>query len=209
MKTLWKALPGLVFVLFLAVMALGLLFLPTKEYSENEKRYLAKPPELSVSEIMEGKTQKELEDYTADQLPGRDLFVGINAYWSLATGRNAAQDIYLCREDYLINAPKQAKPEVYQSNLTRFDEFAQSTGLPADMVIIPSTGYLMEPVLPAFHGRYDDDALFAQAQGALQHIRLLDVRESLKTAAAQRQVCYRTDHHLTAYGNYLIYQACW
>ncbi len=207
MKTLWKALPGLVFVLFLAVMALGLLFLPTREYSENEKRYLEKPPELNFGEIMEGKTQEKLEKYTADQIPGRDLFVGINACWNLATGRNAAQDIYLCREDYLINAPKQGKGEIYQSNLTRFDAFAQSTGLPADLVIVPSTGYLMEPVLPAFHGRYEDDALFAQAQESLQHIRLLDLRESLKAAAAQRQVCYRTDHHLTAFGNYLIYQA--
>lgn len=207
MKTVWKALPGLVFVIFLAVMALGLLFLPTREYSENEKRYLAGPPAFSAKELMEGKTQEALEKYTADQLPGRDFFVGINAYWNLATGRNAAQDIYHCRKDYLINAPEPAVGEIYQNNLTRFDEFAQAMGLPADLVIVPSTGYLMESVLPAFHGHYNDDALFTQAQETLQSVRLLDVRETLKTEAQRRQVCYRTDHHLTAFGNYLIYQA--
>lgn len=207
MKSWRKALPGLVFVVFLAGMALGLLFLPAKEYSENEKRYLEKPPKWSLSEVMEGKTQEALEDYTADHIPGRDLFVGINAYWNLATGRNAAQDIYRCDQDYLINAPEKGKGETFQTNLTKFDQFAQATGIPADMMIVPSTGYLMEPVLPAFHASYHDDALFTQAQETLQYIKLLDLRETLKTAAETRQVCYRTDHHLTAYGNYLIYAA--
>ena len=49
-------------------------------------------------EVVRHKTQEELEEFTADQIPGRDLFVGVNAYWNLATGRNGAQDIYHCKQ---------------------------------------------------------------------------------------------------------------
>lgn len=84
MKTLYRFLPALVFLIFLAVMALLLLFSPVKEYSENEKRYLAGYPEVTSANVLSGETQKQLEKFTADQIPGRDFFVGINAYWNLA-----------------------------------------------------------------------------------------------------------------------------
>lgn len=207
MKTVYKALPSVVFVLFLAGMSLGLLFLPTRSYSENEKRFLAELPEVTVQGILDGTVQKKLEDYTADQLPGRNFFVGINAYWALITGRNAAQDILLCADDYLINAPENVGDETFVNNLTCFDHFAREAGVPANMMIVPSTGYLMEEVLPAFHKAYRDDEYFTQAQGILTYTKLLDLRQVLKEGVQQGQVCYKTDHHLTSFGNYLIYRS--
>lgn len=207
MKTLYKALPSVVFVLFLAGMALGLLFLPVREYSENEKRYLAGVPEVSLQGILDGKVQEALEKYTADQLPGRNFFVGIHAYWALATGRNAAQEIMLCADDYLINAPKNVGDETFVNNLTCFDHFARELGVPANMMIVPSTGYLMEKVLPRFHMAYQDDEYFLQAQETLTYTKLLDLRQVLKEGVEEGQVCYKTDHHLTSFGNYLIYRS--
>ena len=204
MKKLYHFLPALVFLVFLAAMALLLLFSPVREYSENEKRYLAGRPEVSAENILSGEAQKELEKFTADQIPGRDFFVGVNAYWNLATGRNAAQDIYYCDEGYLINAPKQADEKIFTDNLTRFDQFAEKLGVPADLVMVPTTGYLMEEVLPAFHKEYQDDALYDLASTLLENIRLVDVRDALKQGKDGGQICYRTDHHLTSYGNYLL-----
>lgn len=207
MKTLYRFLPALVFLIFLAVMALLLVFSPVKEYSENEKRYLAGYLEVTTENVLSGETQKQLEKFTADQIPGRDFFVGVNAYWNLATGRNAAQDIYYCDEDYLINAPKKLDEKIFTDNLTRFDQFSAKLGVPADLVMVPTTGYLMDEVLPSFHGEYHDDSLYDLAGSLLKNTRLVDVRDALKEGKAGGQVCYRTDHHLTSYGNYLLYQA--
>ena len=117
-KELYHFLPSLVFLVVLGIMALILLFGPDKDYSANEKRYLAGRPEATLSNILKGKTQEELEEFTADQIPGRDFFVGVNAYWNLATGRNAAQSIYHGKDGYLINAPKTYNEEVFTNNLT-------------------------------------------------------------------------------------------
>ena len=203
-KELYHFLPSLVFLIVLGILALLLFFGPDKDYSVNEKRYLAERPEISVSNILKGKTQEELEEFTADQIPGRDFFVGVNAYWNLATGRNAAQG----KDGYLINAPKPYNEEVFTNNLTRFDQFAQSLGIPADIIMVPSTGYLMENELPKFHGEYDDDMLYEKAGEILHYTKLIDVRDALKEGIAEGgQVCYRTDHHLTSLGNYLLYRA--
>ena len=207
MKKLYSVLPTVVFVVFLAVMTLLLFLLPHKDYSENEKRNLADLPEVSVQAIMDGSFQEDLETFTADQVPGRDFFVGVNAYWNLATGRNAAQDTYKCKDDYLINAPETYNEQVFTDNLTHFDQFAAAAGIPADLIMVPSTGYLMEDVLPAFHGEYHDDMLYDKAAELLENINLIDVRDTLKEGVRNGQVCYRTDHHLTSYGNYLLYRA--
>ena len=59
MKKLYSFLPALIFLVFLGVMALLLLFSPVRDYSENEKRYLAGRPEVTVSGILEGETQEQ------------------------------------------------------------------------------------------------------------------------------------------------------
>ena len=46
-------------------------------------------------------------------------------------------------------------------------------------MMVPSTGYLMEEVLPTFHGTYDDDQLYDKAEQILQNTRLVDVRQAL------------------------------
>ena len=206
-KKLYSFLPALVFLVFLFGMAIALFAGPVRDYSENEKRYLAGRPEVTAQKLLDGKTQEELESFTSDQVHGRDLFVGIDAYWTLATGRNAAEDIYHAKDGYLINAPKPFDEATFTANLTRFDEFTRTLGVPGDLVMVPSTGYLMADVLPAGHGTYDDDLLYERAAGLLQDTRLIDVRQTLKDGVQQGQVCYRTDHHLTSFGNYLLYRA--
>ncbi len=207
MKKAYKLLPMIVFVAFLAVMTALLLFGPKRDFSENEKRVLAQEPEITAQAIMKGETQKQLEDFTSDQIPWRDLFVGINAYWNLATGRNGDQDIYYGRDGYLINAPKAFNEQLLTDNLTRFDEFAARTGLQADLIMVPTVGYLMEDKLPGVHGEYHDDQVYDLAAKTVQHLNILDVRQLLREGTQEGQVCYRTDHHLTSYGNFLLDRA--
>ena len=207
MKKAYQLLPMLVFLVFLAVMTALLLFGPKRDFSENEKRVLAQAPEITTQAILTGETQKQLEDFTSDQVPGRDFFVGVNAYWNLATGRNGNQDIYFGRDGYLINAPKPFNEQLLTDNLTRFDEFAAKTGLQADLIMVPTGGYLMADKLPGVHGTYHDDAVYDLAANTVQHLNLLDVRQLLREGAKEGQICYRTDHHLTSYGNFLLDKA--
>jgi len=196
-----------VFIGFLAVLLTLFILMPDQDYSETEKRFLATAPELSMSDVLNGTWQSNLEDYVSDQFPGRNLFTGIHAYENLLWGRNTAQSIYRCKDGYLINAPAKVNAALFETNLSRFDAFAEQTGLPATMVVIPQTGYVMDAVLPLGHGEYLDDQLLEQATQVLEHIQLLDVSETLKTGLSDGAVYYRTDHHLTSWGNYLVYQA--
>ena len=210
MKTVYKLLPMLVFLMFLGAMTALLFFGPHRDFSVNEKRVLAGAPSFDTRKILSGESQKELESFASDQVPFRDFYVGVNAYWGLATGRNGSREIYYSGDDYLINAPKPMDRKRLTDNLSRFDEFAAGTGLPADLLMVPTTGWLMAGKLPAFHGTYHDEEIYQIAEDTVRHLRVLDPGRILKTALRYEPVCYRTDHHLTSFGNYILnrfYQA--
>ena len=83
-KTLqWITVTG--FCGFLAVMAALYLFAPKMEFSQLEKRYLEDAPVLTTKSLTSGQFGEDMESYMADHIPGRDFFVGLNAYVDLLT----------------------------------------------------------------------------------------------------------------------------
>lgn len=203
MKNLRNILCPLVFCLFLGILSALLLLLPQREYSEEEKRYLATTPAFSWQTLLDGTYTEELEACLEDQFPGREVFVSINAYWQLLQGRNAQQSVYYAEDGYLINDPEARNTENFEKNIRRFNDFAAGTGLPAGLLLVPSTGYMLQDKLPVGHGEYADETLYAMASELLTAVELTDPRQAL--SQTQAQVFYRTDHHLTSAGNHAMY----
>lgn len=202
-----KLILPLAFISTIVILSALTFILPKKEYSETEKRYLEKFPEISVSSVLNGEFQEKFERYVSDHIPGRNFFVGLNSYFSLAMGRNTASDIYFCKDGYLINAPRDCKTETFEKNLKNFNDFTKSANIPSSIMIVPRTGYIMNDKLPLFHKEYNDNELFEKASALTSDISFIDTRSVLfKVADLGEQVYYRTDHHLTSSGTYELYK---
>ena len=206
MKKIIPYLNSVMFCLVLLVLSASLILTSQEVYSEREKRYLAGFPELGLERIMDGDFQSDLEDWIADQFPFRDGFVGIHAYWNLLIGQNTQQDIYYADQVYLINAPAAQDLTMFHTTISRFDQFASNCGVPVSMIMVPSTGYLKQNLLPIGTLSYPDAQMFVDLEQMTSNLRLIDIRSTLQSMDGERPVCYRTDHHLSAAGNYAIYQ---
>ena len=212
MKKISRMILPVLFIGFLTVVAAITLFDDSNVYSENEKRYLTPFPEFTWENIKSGNFAEELETYMSDHLWGRDFYVGVDAYYSKTMGKNALRDIYSTDDGYLINAPKeQDKSDPvnhYEKNLSNFESFTVFNGIKSTLIIVPSSGYIMEDKLPDFHKEYNDGELIVKASEATPSVRFLDAREPLMEAYAKgKQVYYKTDHHLTSQGSYELYKA--
>lgn len=62
------------------VLSMGCLFTLQKEFSESERRKLAKFPEFSMEMIQSGKFMDDFENYSLDQFPLRDSFRRVKAF---------------------------------------------------------------------------------------------------------------------------------
>lgn len=206
-QSLFERLTIALFCLFLAGMGLGYLLCPKQEFSELEKRYLAEPPQWNWAQFSTGTFGEETEGYLADHIPGRNFFVGLNAYFSRWTLRRADQDIYVAAQGRLVEAPVHWSQTAAQKNMSAVNRFVQQTQADAALMLIPSGGWAAEKSIAGPARPYRDRELiqriYAMAEGKLDTVDILDEFEG------RSDWFFRTDHHWNsqgAYQGYRLYQ---
>lgn len=203
-----KYIPAVVFLIFIYGIALWFLFSPKTDYSSSEKRYLQKFPDANVEKVLSGDFGSEFETFFADRFPQRNTWVGINAYTAFAEGNNGASGVYNCKNGYLINKPVSTENNL-DKNIGAVSDFAKSIDTPTTVMLVPSTGYIVDDVLPTFHDKYNDDEDISKISSTLSKdkIGFVDLRERFKSEYKNgSQLYYKTDHHWTAKGAYTGYQ---
>lgn len=194
------------FCCFIGIFALLFLVLPKSETSVNEKRKLAKFPKLTVSAVLDGSFESGFEDYLCDHFPLREKLVALDAYFKLCTGRNGANGVYKGKDCYLINTPVEISDDALEDNLEAIAAFADKTKIPARIMIVPESGYIMSEKLPKLRKKYNDSAVFERAAEVLGgKAELVDLETPFLESKVKYQIYYKTDHHWTSRGAYLAY----
>ncbi len=205
MKKAYKFVPAALFLIFIVGMMVLFFVLPKKEYSSSEKRYLEQAPSFSFQSLLSGKFGDDFEKFLSDQTPGRNIWVGLSAYYNYAIGNNGSTGIYLGKNGYLVNDPENMSE--LSRNIGYINEFAAKCPVDTTVLIAPSTGYVCDDILPDIHKQYRDDEHFENMKAQLDSARFIDVREAFKKEYADgNQLYYKTDHHWTAYGAYTAYR---
>ena len=102
---------------FIGIMGLVYLVMPKSEYSQLEKRKLEAFPELTWDTLVTGQFGTDLETYMADHMPGRNFFVGVNAYFELLLGQQPTKSILVAQGDRLVEAPGVWDQEQVEKNM--------------------------------------------------------------------------------------------
>ena len=193
---------GLFLLALLAVPLYWLIF-PRKTFSDSERRYLSEPPKLTS--LKNWSYDDAVETYLADQLPGRDALVGLNAYTVLLSGRQVSADIWRDRAGYLVEAPIEATADQLQKRLSRMVARGEKTGLPVYVMAVPSTGYVRRGTLPrALAALYASEEVFLREIGSAAGLVAVPLGETFLREG--QSWYYRTDHHWTGEGAYAAYR---
>ncbi|MBQ3528568.1 MAG: hypothetical protein IJA52_08460 [Clostridia bacterium] len=192
------------FCAFLAVMFVLYFVLPKNEFSVLEKRFLASSPEITKESILSGEFGNEIETYLADHMPARDFFVGLNSYFELFTGRQAADDIYVTKNGSLVEAPCEWSQADVDKSINAINTFAQNNDVSIDMMVVPSAGWASRNDIFGASKVYNDESYIEKIYGMLDsNIDTIDVRELFDDP----ELYYNTDHHWTSKGAYLAYKS--
>ncbi len=204
-RNLWNILTVVLFAAVLLAMPVAFLLLPRRTFSEAERRYLAEPPKLSEEKLSDWSFDDKTETYLADHMPLRNALVSIEAYTALYTGRQVSEEIYCDAEGYLVEAPVREAPEEIEKRVRRIAALGRNTGLTPYLLVIPSTGYVRNDMLPKpLAALYRDDAILTKLSER-DGVRLVPILNRFE-AEGQRWF-YRTDHHWNADGAFAAYEA--
>lgn len=198
-----------VFVCIIFTFFLLICFVPKHEgeLSPNERRLLASAPDASISNIMKSGFSKEVDTWLEDHFPGRTFFVSLYSYLNRYTGRNVTEDIIKGSGDRLFTSPIDVNEDILSSNGNRIKLFAQSNALDTHLVIIPCSAYVLEGDLPKLHREYNDDRIIEEFSNAVgESSKSIPVAEIFSYSMNAEALYYRTDHHITMAGSYLLYR---
>ena len=196
----------LLFIGIIVVMQAAFWLLPRHPFSENEKRVLAEAPQINAAGIADGSVFRSIESYLSDHFPGRELWVGANAYLENAEGRGATEDIVRGTDDWLFTAPVSDDRETLWDNMQAITTFAEKQSVPVTMMAVPSAGAVVSDKLPALHMPYPDADLLEEARRiAGNTLHWVDLYTDFCSAEQPERLYYRTDHHWTSEGAYRAY----
>jgi len=197
----------LLFCGFLAGMSLLYLCLPKAEFSQQEKRYLAKTPELTWERLAGGDFSADVDTYMADHIPGRDFFVGLNAYYELLTGRQGGKDILTAAGNRLVEAPVAANDAAVKKNMEIINRFAESSPVPVDLMVVPSAGWAAEAEITGWHAPYQDETIIQTVYDmAGSFLSTVDMVSVFRGTGDPQSLYYKTDHHWNSLGAYTGYR---
>ena len=196
----------LLFIGIIVVMQAAFWLLPRRSFSENEKRVLSEAPQIDAAGIADGSVFRSIESYLSDHFPGRELWVGANAYLENAEGRSATEDIVRGTDDWLFTAPVSDDRETLWDNMQAITTFAEKQSVPVTMMAVPSAGAVVSDKLPALHLPYPDADLLEEARRiAGNTLHWVDLYTDFCSAEQPERLYYRTDHHWTSEGAYRAY----
>ena len=192
---------------FLGVMSLLFLLLPKEKFSALEKRYLSDAPVLTWENLSSGQFGSDVESYIADYIPGRNFFVGLNAYVDLFTGRQVSKGVYAAEGNRLVQAPVVWNEKQAQQNMQAINSFAEKIGRQVDLMLVPSAGWAAQDTIVGLSDPYEDEVLIQCLYDLCgEDVRTIDLTSVIKDQADPASLYYRTDHHWTTDGAYLAYE---
>ena len=187
---------------FLSLMLVLFAVLPKEVFSETEKRYLEKSPELTWKDVLSGEFGESAETYLADHMPARNNLVGLNAWYDYCSGRQVTKDVYVAQGESLVEAPAVWDERTVSKNMKAINAFAEETGKTVEFMLVPSAGFVRENEILGLHDPYTDDLLIGEIYAlAGEAVNCRDLLPVL----TEPEHYYRTDHHWTCEGAYRAY----
>ncbi len=200
-----------IFFIIFMIIWVGLIILnfvvPKQSFSEQENRYLASIPQFNMEELVNGKYAEALNNYINDHFIERNFWLKFNSFVQLLTGKTENNGVYIGKDDYLFEKFNYGKSE--QQNIekiaTSINNFSTKVEIPIYFLLVPNSIYINQDKLPENLEVYDQSKIikdfYNEIDNNITTINTIDILKENK----DKQLYYRTDHHMTSYGAYLLY----
>ena len=187
-----RAIGALLLVVVWALLTAFSWFGPENAFSVSERRELAKMPEISIKNILDGKFMPDFEDYTLDQFPLRDSFRTLKSLFHLyVMNQGDNNDIYItdgvaAKQEYPLNG---ASVEYATNRFTAlYEKFLKENGSEVFVTVVPDKGYYLAE--ESGHLAMDYEAMFDAVQAGMPYATYIDLTDTLEIGDY-----YRTDTH--------------
>ena len=202
MKKAFVIIFGILFIAFCVYNAL----LPSEEFLENENRFSSVLPEFSKESLISGEFTNGYEKYITDKFAFRDFFVYSKSNLEKLSGKKENNGVYFAKDDYLIDVfENRDYSEVLEANISAINKLAENKSLSVSFALIPTAYEVLKDKLPPYAYHPYQQNVLKETEEKLKNVNFINPYNILNENN-QEYIYYRTDHHQTAHGSYLVYK---
>lgn len=175
------------------------LVIKDKEYSENEKRYLAQKPDFSFSSLIDGSFTNDVENYLSDQFAGRGLLVKTRTAIDIFAGKKEINNIYIGKKHRLFEKPNKYDETQINKTVRSINALNEkNSNLRTYFTLVPDSSYILKEYLPKNVVLPDESEQIKKIYSKLnKKIKTIDVCKPLLLSGEPETLYYKTDHHWT------------
>lgn len=194
---------SLAFLLILLFFVIANIINKDIEFSEIENRNLQEKPKILSDNYVE-----KLNSYMADQFFIREKLVSFKSRIDLVLGKNKINNVYIGSDNQLFEEFKIKSNDDLLNKVDAINEFKKSNeDLLVNFMLVPTATSILDDKLPLY-APVDDEIEYINNVKSylLDDIKFIPIYDKLK-ANKNEYIYYKTDHHWTADGAYLGYEA--
>ena len=210
MKDFYKKIMIGLFVLFmLAMPVLTLVFLSPEEkpFSENENRYLAEFPKLSLKTYLDESFMEDFDEWLSDRFIWREDWIRLKNKTDEISGKTEINGVFI-ENDMMMQIWDGYDEEQLEKNISAINKFVTThPDIPSYFMLVPNAQEIYSDKLPPFAEVGDQKEFINMFYGLLEGFAGTVDAYSVLEENKDSYIYYRTDHHWTSYGAYLGYLA--
>lgn len=194
---------SLSFLLILLFFVIANIINKDIEFSEIENRNLQEKPKILSDNYVE-----KLNSYMADQFFIREKLISFKSRIDLVLGKNKINNVYIGSDNQLFEEFKIKSNDDLLNKVDAINEFKKSNeDLLVNFMLVPTATSILDDKLPLY-APVDDEIEYINNVKSylLDDIKFIPIYDKLK-ANKNEYIYYKTDHHWTADGAYLGYEA--
>ena len=202
---------GKIFFIIFMIVWVGLIILnfivPSKVFSEQENRYLAKIPQFNIDDLVNGVYSEELDTYINDHFVFRNFWLKLNSLVQLSIGKTENNGVYIGKDGYLFEKfdYNDKEKDNVKVAANAINNFAIKTGLPTYFILAPNSIYINQDKLPNNVTAIDQNQIINEVYSYCPNVKTINTVDILEENKSKEQLYFRTDHHMTSEGAYLLY----
>ena len=193
------------FCLFIFGFGIALILSPSRDFSDQENRYLAQFKAPTLKTLRSGEFMEKFEDYVTDQFPLRDQWIQLKALSERALGKQENNGVYFGTNGQTLFAQfKAPSGDELEQKVGFVNKLGANLDVPVYFSLVPDKSFVLADLLPANAPSVDDGSTIEEAQALCgDKVTYIDLRTML---TGERDAFYRTDHHWTTMGARLAFQ---
>ena len=185
---------------------------PKQVFSEEENRMLATIPRFSFESFVNGDYLNGVNDYINDHFAFRNIYLKVNSWWEIdVMGKKENNGVYIGKDGYLFEKFKYNDNEKENANtnaeiISDFANKMKEQNVPTYFILAPNSIYINNDKLPNNVEVPNQEEIIKQIYSETEDTNNINVVESLKKENKNKQLYFKTDHHINSAGAYIIYR---